>query len=127
MTDDRPYDYPDDAGLPPPVYPGSYPPPPHGYPHQPYYHQQPQYQRPVGTNGKAVGALACALAGMVFCGLPSVAGLILGVVAMRETKRTGQDGYGLALAGTIIGGLVTAFMVLGLLLWIGVLASGLTA
>ena len=76
-------------------------------------------------------ALWRGLAGWAFLGdrlKPlAVAGLILGVGAMRETKRTGQDGYGLALAGTIIGGLVTAFMVLGLLLWIGVLASGLTA
>ena len=36
----------------------------------------------------------------------SIVGLILGVIAMRETKRTGQEGYGLALAGAIIGGLV---------------------
>jgi len=42
----------------------------------------------------------------VLCGLPSIAGIILGVIAMRETKQTGQDGYGLALAGLIIGSLV---------------------
>lgn len=117
MTEDKPLDFPDDAGLPPPIYPG--------YPDYPPYPYQPP--KPLGTNGKAIGALVFALVGVMFCLLPSVAGLILGVVAMRETKRTGQDGYGLALAGTIIGGLVTAFMVLGLLLWIGVLASGLTA
>lgn len=123
MTEDRPLDYPDDAGLPPPVYPPPPPYPPYpGYPPYPY-----PPPKPLGTNGKAIGALVCALAGFVFCGLPSVAGLILGVIAMRETKRTGQDGYGLALAGTIIGGAITAFMVLGLLLWIGVFATGLTA
>jgi hypothetical protein len=38
-----------------------------------------------------------------------VAGIILGVIAMRETRRTGQDGHGLALAAVIIGALIVAF------------------
>ena len=125
MTDGRPFDYPDDAGLPPPVpppYPG-YPGYNGGYPPYPF----PAPYKPLGTSGMAIGALVSALAGLVFCGLPSVAGLILGVIAMRQTRQTGQDGYGLALAATIIGGLVTAFMALGFLLWIGVFATGLTA
>ena len=50
----------------------------------------------------------------MFCGLPSIVGLILGVIAMRETKRTGQEGYGLALAGVIVG----ALAVVGLLLYV---------
>jgi hypothetical protein len=79
--------------------------------------------KPPGTNGKAIAALACALAGLVFCGLPSIVGLILGIVAMRETKRTGQEGYGLALAGTIIGALVTVGVVLYFLFIIGLYAS----
>ncbi len=118
-----PVDYP--AGyppLPPPVYPQG-----HGYPtgypgYPPYdpYH----LGRPPGTNGKAIAALVCALAGLMFCGLPSIAGLILGIIAMRECRRTGQDGYGLALAGTIVGGLVVALFVLYLLFMIGVAVSG---
>ena len=51
-------------------------------------------------------------------------GLILGVIAMRETKRTGQDGYAMALIGAIIGGLAVAGWVLYLLLSIGIYASG---
>ena len=47
------------------------------------------------------------LVGLLCCGLPSIVGLILGIVAMRETRSTGQDGYGLALAGVVIGALVT--------------------
>lgn len=62
--------------------------------------------KPPGTNGKATAALVTSLAGLLLFGLPSIAGLILGIIAMRETKQTGQDGYGIALAGTIIGGLV---------------------
>lgn len=128
---DAPLDYPADPGLPPPVYPGphpGFPGPPPGYPPMgfPGYPGYDPYlpPKPLGTNGKAVGALVAALVGLVFCGVPSVAGLVLGVIAMRETRRTGQDGYGLALAGTIIGGLVTAGLVLMILLWIGVFASG---
>ena len=79
--------------------------------------------KPPGTNGKAIAALVTSLAGLLFCGLPSVVGLILGVVAMRETKRTGQEGYGLALAGTIIGALVTVGFVLYILFFIGLAAS----
>ena len=62
--------------------------------------------------------------GLVCCGLPSIVGLILGVIAMRETKRTGQDGYAMALIGAIIGGLAVAGWVLYLLLSIGIYASG---
>ena len=61
---------------------------------QPY-----QQGKPRGTNGKAIAALVTALVGLMFCGLPSIAGLILGIIAVRECKRTGQDGYGIALAG----------------------------
>jgi hypothetical protein len=108
--------------LPPPVYSqsGGYPPPYLGYPPSDPYRQS----RPLGTNGKAIASLVAALAGLVFCGLPSIAGLILGIIAMRECKRTGQDGYGLALAGTIVGALVTALVALYLVFVIGIAASG---
>jgi hypothetical protein len=128
MTDPRqqpdpyaPIDYPSTypPPLPPPVYPqpggyGSpYPGHPGGYP--PYWgdpYDPYRAGKPTGTNGKATAALVTALVGLVFCGLPSIAGLILGIIAMRECRQTGQDGYGIALAGTIIGGLVVAGWVL---------------
>ncbi|RDH77895.1 DUF4190 domain-containing protein [Mycolicibacterium moriokaense] len=111
--------------LPPPVYPQA-----PGYPgYEPWY---PGYQpydpyhlgKPAGTNGKAIAAIVTAIAGLFLCGLPSIAGVILGVIAMRECRRTGQDGYGLALAGTIIGGLFTAFLVLYLVVVAGIAVSG---
>jgi hypothetical protein len=119
-----PVDYP--AGyppLPPPVYPqaAGYP---TGYPgYQPY--DPYRLGKPPGTNAKAIAALVAALAGLVFCGLPSIAGLILGIIAMRECRRTGQDGYGLALAGTIIGGLIVALLVLYFVFVIGIAVSGI--
>jgi hypothetical protein len=83
--------------------------------------------KPPGTNGKAIAALATSVAGIVFCGLPSIVGLVLGVIAMRETRRTGQDGFGLALGGAIVGCLVTVGWVLYFLLIIGLYASGWSA
>ena len=124
---DAPVNYPTDAGLPPPVYPPPYTGAP-GYPLAPGYYPGAGYDpyrptKPPGTNGKAIAALACSMAGMICC-LPSIVGFILGVIAMRETKRTGQDGYPLALIATILGGLVVAGVALYLLLSIGLYASG---
>jgi hypothetical protein len=120
---DQPVEYPADAGLPPPVYP-----PPYGAP-QGYPGYNPGYDpyrpmKPPGTNGKAIAALVTSLVGLVCCGLPSIAGLVLGVIGMRETKRTGQDGYAIALIGAIIGGLAVAGWVVYLLLSISIYASG---
>lgn len=35
----------------------------------------------------------------------------MGIMAMTEPRRTGQDGYGIALAGTIIGALVVMVII----------------
>ncbi|MGZ8819351.1 MAG: DUF4190 domain-containing protein, partial [Mycobacterium sp.] len=48
----------------------------------------------------------------------------LRLVAMRETKRTGQDGYGLALAGAIIGGLTLAGTLIVVVLYLALMFSG---
>ena len=51
------------------------------------------------------------------------AGLVCGIVARRQLRRTGEGGDGLTLAAIIIGGISTTLIVVGLLLWISVLAS----
>ena len=56
---------------------------------------------------------------MLFCDIPSIVAVILGVIEMSQTRRTGQEGFGLALAGTIIGAVPTVFWLLFLLLFIG--------
>ncbi len=109
--------------MPPPVYPPPYPgaagyPGYPGYPSYPgaagYYPGAAGYYpgaydpyrpiKPPGTNGMAIAALAVSLGSLVlFCGMPSIVAVILGVIAMSQTRRTGQEGFGLALAGTIIG------------------------
>jgi hypothetical protein len=57
------------------------------------------------TNTMAILALV-----MAFVFAP--AGLILGIIARKQIRQTGEDGDGLALAGIIIGGIVTALYVL---------------
>ena len=109
--------YPQPGGYPPPSYPaaGGY----SGYagyssdPYDPYGTGPPQ-----GTNGLAIGALVSSLAGIVFCAclIPSIVGIVLGVIAMGQTKRTGQSGHGLALAGVILGAVTLALGVLVIIL-----------
>lgn len=133
---DYPTGYPSAGpGLPPPVYPPpygntpvypGYPGYPGGYPGtHPYDPYRPM--KPPGTNGKAIAALVTSVLGLLFCGLPSIAGVILGIIAMRETKRTGQDGYGLAVAGVIVGGLVVALIVVYIVVVAAIAASGWSA
>ena len=97
-------------GYPPPGYPPPRYPPPgygaHGYP--------PVYGRP--TNTLAILALV-----MAFVFAP--AGLILGIVARKQIRQTGEDGDGLALAGIIVGGIGCAIFALVIVLWIVALAS----
>ena len=62
----------------------------------------------------------------MLCGVASVVGLILGIIGMREIKRTGQEGHGLALAGVIIGAIPTVRWILWLVgvVFFGVLIVG---
>src|SRR3954463_15006378 len=86
---------------PPPGYgPPGYGPPP-GFP--------PAYPRP--TNTMAILALVLAF---VF----APAGLILGIVARKQIRQTGEEGDGLALAGIIVGGIFTALFALMIIFFI---------
>jgi len=91
--------------------------PPQGY-GQPGYGPPPGYgpgwRRP--TNGMAIAALVTIF---VF---PPIS-LVLGLIARRQIRETGEEGDGLALAGIIVGGLAVAAFVAFLLFWIVALAS----
>jgi hypothetical protein len=91
-----------------------------GYGQPPAYGQQPGYPPAYGRPTNTMAILALVLA-FVF----APAGLILGIVARRQIKRSGEEGDGLALAGIIVGGIFTALFVLGIVLLIvaGVAAS----
>lgn len=85
---------------------------------QPQYGQQPYgapypppafYGRP--TNTLAIVALVLSL---TF----APAGLVTGIIARRQIKQSHEEGDGLALAAVIVGGIVTAFFVLMIVIWI---------
>ncbi|MDI1460176.1 DUF4190 domain-containing protein [Catellatospora sp. KI3] len=105
------------------VQPGQYP---QGYAHPGYpgypaaYPYGYAYVPSRGTNGMAVGAMVTAIVGAVtFCWLYGIPGLILGPigailghVARRRIRTTGEEGDGMALAGVIIGWIVTGLSLL---------------
>ncbi|MFF0266653.1 DUF4190 domain-containing protein [Kribbella sp. NPDC004536] len=70
-----------------------------------------------GQNGLAVAALACALGG-IFIGLSAPVAVVLGIIALVQLGRRPQAGKGMAIAGVVIGSLVTIgyIAVIGLLI-----------
>ncbi|BBY51932.1 hypothetical protein MARA_54000 [Mycolicibacterium arabiense] len=108
---------PQGGGYPPPPQGGGYPPPPQGggYPPPP---QGGGYPPPGGfgggaptkTNTLAIASLVCAVLGLL-CGVGSILGIVLGVVALNQIKQTGENGRGLAQAGIVVGAI---FVVLGI-------------
>ena len=71
------------------------------------------------TNPSAIAALVCGI--LAFCGLGpiAIAAVILGHKALRQIRRTGEDGHGLAKAGLVLGYLALALGVLSLLMIFG--------
>ena len=109
--------------------PPAAPPPPPGYPAAPGYGPPPGYgQQPYGppagygpppgypTYARPTNTMAILALVMAFVFAP--AGLILGIVARKQIRQTGEDGDGLALAGMIVGGIFTAIFVVLIVLWI---------
>ena len=79
------------AGLPQPAVPAQpYP----GYPYPPYAYP------PLPTNTMAIASLVCAF---VFAPL----GIVFGHLSLSQIRRTGEDGRSLAIAGLVIGYVVT--------------------
>lgn len=63
------------------------------------------------TNNLAVGSFASSLVGLFFWPL-AMAAVIVGFTALNQIKTTGERGHGLAVAGTVIGGVALALFVL---------------
>jgi hypothetical protein len=122
-----PMSYPDYAPPPPAVPVYGYPPTyqgramgyggPPGYPsvYDPYQVSLPE------TNGLAIGALVTSIAGVVlgipltlFCYLGlliPIVGIVLGVMALNQIKRTDQQGRGLAIAAIAVGAISLVLLV----------------
>ncbi|MFF3564524.1 DUF1707 and DUF4190 domain-containing protein [Streptomyces sp. NPDC002574] len=72
---------------------------------------RPRPAPPPGVNSKAIAALICGISA-VFLGLTALPAIVLGHLARREVRRTGEQGDGFALAGLILGYVVTALLLL---------------
>ncbi|MEV0249994.1 DUF4190 domain-containing protein [Nocardia sp. NPDC050712] len=95
----------------------AYPSPP-GY--QPYGYAQ---QQPSQTNGLAIGALVASIIGFCSCGIGSLVGIVLGVLALNQLKENPyQEGRGMAQAGIWIG---VGGIVLTILYWTLSIATNL--
>lgn len=54
--------------------------------------------------------------------LVPIGGIITGHIALSQIKKTGEAGHGLALAGTILGYVLTALYIIGIVIWIAFVA-----
>ncbi|MGC4804576.1 DUF4190 domain-containing protein [Micromonospora sp. DT233] len=87
--------------------------PPQGYPIQGY----PGYASPPRTNGMAIAALVLSLVGIGSC-ITAPVGAILGHVASKQIRETGEGGAGMAQAAIIVGWILTGLMVLGIIFYV---------
>ncbi len=106
----------------PHVAPTGHPYPPPGYPPYPYHIYPP---RPP-TNGLAIAALVVSVcsvfAACVFYFIPGLLGAVgatMGHYARKQIRSTGEGGDGLALAGVIVGWIITGLALLGLFAVVG--------
>lgn len=72
-----------------------------------YQYRKPPPAAPARTNGLAIASLVVSLCGLLFC-LSAPVGAVLGHVARGQIRERGENGDGLALAGIIVGWLLTA-------------------
>lgn len=120
---------------------GSWPPPGQGQ--QPWGQQQwspPQYgqegygpppygQAPYGAPGYGPGYAygrptnTLAILSLVLAFVFAPAGLVTGIIARRQIRERNEDGDGLALAGIIVGGIVTALFALMIVFWMVAVAA----
>ncbi len=102
-------------GGPQGYYPQGYGQPPYGQqaygqPYgQPGYPPPPPYPRPTNT---------MAILSLVLAFVMAPAGLVLGIIARKQIRQTGEQGEGLALAGIIVGSIACAIWLLVIVFWI---------
>lgn len=78
-----------------------------------------QPQQTTSSNGTATFSLVLALLGFCSLGLTAIPALIFGSIAMRQTTKSGQQGYGVAKAAVIL----SLFQLLLWALYISALSS----
>ncbi|MEU8152093.1 DUF4190 domain-containing protein [Micromonospora sp. NPDC048986] len=90
-------------GYTPPGYPPQYP----GY----------GYPQPPKTNGMAIAAFVLALIGFTSC-ITAPIGAILGHVAQKQIRLSGEGGAGMAKAAIIVGWILTGLLVLVIAIYV---------
>ena len=81
---------------------------------------------PVKTNGLAIASLVLGICGIISCGLTAVIGLILGIVSMKQVRKSNgtMGGGGIGLAGTIVSAVFIVFAIpMGAALFLPALAA----
>ena len=68
--------------------------------------QYPAYNAPPRTNALAIASLICSIAGLATC-ISAPVGIVLGHIARRQIRQTGEGGSGMATAGLWIGYILT--------------------
>ncbi|GII56117.1 hypothetical protein Pth03_45060 [Planotetraspora thailandica] len=89
---------------------------------------QPQYgyapPAPNRNNGLAIASLILGLTGFITCGFTSILAVVFGHVALGQIRRDRTDGHGMAIAGVILGWLLTGIWILyWILMFAGVVAG----
>jgi hypothetical protein len=78
---------------------------------------------PASTNSLAIASLACGI-GQLFLGpLSTFPAIVLGHMARREIRRTGENGRGMATAGLVLGYTGFAFLVLACLFIVVIISA----
>jgi hypothetical protein len=67
---------------------------------------------PRGTNSLAVASLICGVGQFVLGPLPTIPAIVLGHMARREIRRTGEDGNAVATTGLVLGWTGASLMLL---------------
>ena len=101
------------ADVVPPPPPAPPPPAPYPYP-QPY----PAYQPAPAMNGLAIASLVASFFWVAWFG--SFLGVVFGHIALSQIKQSGgrQTGYGVAMAGLVLGYIELSFLALWLLVYL---------
>jgi hypothetical protein len=73
------------------------------FPGTPMAPQMVQYARPARTNGLAVASMACGIGQLFFWFLAAIPAVVLGHMARRQIRETGEAGDGMAMAGLVLG------------------------
>ena len=116
---EQPGGYPQPGGY---QQPGGYGQQPGGYGQQPAGYQQPGYQPAwaggsgypaTKTNGLAIAAMVCGIVQFVgFWLLGTIPAIVLGHMARRQIRQTGEQGAGMATAGLVLGYIGAALTVI---------------